>query len=211
MIRVIIADDHALFAESLQLMLQQDSDIVVEGIALNGKEAVDICRQLLPDLILLDIKMPEYSGIEAAAIINKLCPETRIAILTTFEDFENIIVAFINGIDGYILKDVKSSELVMAVKCICSGFKVIQGTAGRFLQEEFLKLHNNGLQQLRQLKNEDLEIIRYISDGKSNREIGKLMNYTEGTIKNKVSKIMELFEVNDRTQIVVYALKNKLI
>ena len=211
MIRVIIADDHSLFAESLQLMLQQDSDIAVEGIALNGKEAVKLCRQLLPDLILLDIKMPEYSGIEAARIISSSCPATRIAILTTFEDYENVIESFINGIDGYILKDVKSSELIMAVKCIYCGFQVIHGAAGRFLQGEFSRLYRNLGHKAQQIKDEDLEIIRFISDGKSNKEIGKLMNYTEGTIKNKVSRLIELFEVKDRTQIVIYALKNNLI
>ncbi|MDD4504564.1 MAG: response regulator transcription factor [Clostridiaceae bacterium] len=211
MIRVIIADDHALFAESLQLMLQQDSDIVVESIALNGKEAVNLCKQLLPDLILLDIKMPEYSGIEAAGIIKSFCPEMKIAILTTFEDFENIIEAFAKGIDGYILKDVKSSELIMAVKCIFHGFKVIHGNAGRFLQEECLRLYNTAEHQEQKLKHEDIEIIKFISDGKSNREIGKLMNYSEGTIKNKVSRLIELLGVKDRTQLVVHALKNNLI
>lgn len=211
MIRVIIADDHLLFAESLQLMLQQDKDIVVEGIALNGNEAVNLCKELLPDLVLLDIKMPECSGIEAAKIINSICPNTKIAILTTFEDFKNIVESFVTGINGYILKDVKSNELVMAVKCIFHGFQVIHGAAGRFLQEEFIRLSGNVGHQVQIIKDEDIEIIKYISDGKSNREIGKLMNYTEGTIKNKVSKLIELFGVKDRTQVVVYALKNSLI
>lgn len=211
MIRVIIADDHSLFAESLQLMLQQDNGIVVEGIALNGKEAVELCMELLPDLVLLDIRMPEYTGIEAAKIIKSFCPNTKVVMLTTFEDFENITKSFINRIDGYILKDVKSNELIMAVKCISCGFQVIHGAAGNFLQDEFIRLSNSEVHQLQQLKTEDIKIIKYISDGKSNREIGELMNYTEGTIKNRVSKLIELFEAKDRTQVVVYALKNNLI
>ncbi|MDD3706560.1 MAG: response regulator transcription factor [Clostridiaceae bacterium] len=211
MIRVIIADDHSIFAESLQLMLQQDNDIAVEGIALNGKDAVTLCMELLPDLVLLDIKMPGYNGIEAAKIIKNTFPDIKIAILTTFEDFENITQAFINGINGYILKDITSKELVLVVKCIICGFQVMHGPAGEFLQREFIRLSNNMGYQQQQLKDEDIKIIKLISDGKSNREIGELMNYTEGTIKNKVSRLIELFEVNDRTQVVVHALKNNLI
>lgn len=211
MIRVIIADDHSIFAESLQLMLQQDNDIAVEGIALNGTDAVALCMELLPDLVLLDIKMPGYNGIEAAKIIKNTFPDTKIAILTTFEDFENITQAFINGIDGYILKDTTSKELVLAVKCIICGFQVMHGPAGEFLQREFIRLSNNMGYQQQQLKDEDIKIIKLISDGKSNREIGELMNYTEGTIKNRVSRLIELFEVKDRTQVVVHALKNNLI
>ncbi|HOH89515.1 MAG TPA: response regulator transcription factor [Bacillota bacterium] len=211
MIRVIIADDHSIFAESLQLMLQQDNDIAVEGIALNGKDAVTLCMELLPDLVLLDIKMPGYNGIEAAKIIKNTFPDIKIAILTTFEDFENITQAFINGINGYILKDITSKELVLAVKCIICGFQVMHGPAGEFLQREFIRLSNNMGYQQQQLKDEDIKIIKLISDGKSNREIGELMNYTEGTIKNRVSRLIELFEVKDRTQVVVHALKNNLI
>ncbi|HNR04437.1 MAG TPA: response regulator transcription factor [Bacillota bacterium] len=211
MIRVIIADDHSIFAESLQLMLQQDNDIAVEGIALNGKDAVTLCMDLLPDLVLLDIKMPGYNGIEAAKIIKNTFPDIKIAILTTFEDFENITQAFINGINGYILKDITSKELVLAVKCIICGFQVMHGPAGEFLQREFIRLSNNMGYQQQQLKDEDIKIIKLISDGKSNREIGELMNYTEGTIKNRVSRLIELFEVKDRTQVVVHALKNNLI
>lgn len=211
MIRLIIVDDHSIFAESLQIMLQQDENISVEAIALNGNDAVSLCKSLMPDLVLLDLKMPGLNGIETTRIIKNICPKTKVAILTTFEDFNSILESYVSRIDGYILKDVRGGELVTAVKCICSGFQVIHGEVGKFLQKEFAVLSEESKNQKGLFKDEDIEIIRYISDGLSNKEIGKLMNYTEGTIKNKISKLIEVFGVKDRTQVVVYALKNNLI
>lgn len=211
-IKVLIADDHALLTESLQLMLQQDDSIQVVGLAADGDEAVEMCRRLLPDVVLMDIKMLKCDGFRATEMIKETLPETKVIFLTTFEGKENIVSAVLSGADGYVLKDATPKKLILAIKCVHSGFQVLQSSVSHVLRHELVSLLNKGKEAIAQrLKPEELKIIRLISDGKNNREIAELMNYSEGTIKNKISRILEILEVKDRTQLVVYALKNDLI
>jgi len=214
MIRVLIADDHILLVESLQLMLHQNKNIEVVGFAANGSEAVDQCKQLLLDVVLMDIKMLECDGLKAAGIIKETCPKTKVIILTTFEDRKKIIESLTRGVDGYLLKDIRPEALIQAITCVHQGLCVLQGSVSDILREELCIHYNykeNRFSNLNQLKLDDIEIIRLISNGKNNKEIAEIMNFTEGTIKNKVSKILEITGVKDRTQLVVYALKNDLI
>ena len=212
MIRVLIADDHTLFAESLQLMLQQSGDIEVIGLAADGSEAVELSRKLSPDVVLMDIKMGECDGLKAAGVIKETCPASRVIILTTFGERANVINAVGKGVDGYILKDIKPEKLVAAVKCVYYGFSVFQESLSKLLREEILSPVNKGRDMgSSQFKREEIAIIKLISNGKNNREIAEIMNYAEGTIKNRISKIMETMGVKDRTQVVLHALKNNLI
>ncbi len=212
MIKVLIADDHTLFTESLRLLLQQDEDLQVVGLAADGDEAVGMCRHLRPDLVLMDIKMLGCDGFQAAAMIKEFRPETKVIILTTFEDRENILSAVVGGLNGYILKDVKPEKLILAIKCVAAGLTVLQPSVSCLLRQELTApAERESAEPTRQLRPEELKIIRLIGDGKNNREIATLLNYSEGTIKNKISRILEILEVKDRTQLVVYALKNDLI
>lgn len=212
MIKVLIADDHALLAESMQYVLRQDQDLESVGIALDGSEAVEMCGLAKPHLVLMDIRMLKCDGLQAAHKIKALYPEIKVVILTTFEDRESIIEALLKGVDGYILKDVRPADLITAIKCISAGFTVVHNTVKELLREEFKSLtEKNKGGSLSLIKPEDLELIKLISDGKNNREIAELLNYSEGTIKNRVSRIMDLVGAKDRTQVVVYALKNDLI
>ncbi|MBS3943302.1 MAG: response regulator transcription factor [Dethiobacter sp.] len=212
MIRVLIADDHALFAESLQLMLQQGGEIQVVGLAAEGSEAVELSRKLSPDVVLMDIKMGECDGLSATGMIKETCPATRVIILTTFGERANVLTAVSKGADGYILKDIKPEKLVAAVKCVCCGFSVFQEPLSKLLREELTSPVKKGrAMSATQFKDEEIAIIKLISDGKNNREIAEIMNYAEGTIKNRISRMMEMMGVKDRTQVVLYALKNDLI
>ncbi len=211
MIKIVIADDHALLAESLQFMLKQDKDIKVVGIAQNGNEAIAMCKEHKPDLVLMDIKMPGCSGLQATGSLKQACPEIKIVILTTFESKKNILQGLINEVDGYILKDIRPEELIMAVKCIEQGFIVMNGSIKGILRDiaETGKTGDKRLEAA--LKPEDIEIIKLISDGKNNREIAEVLNYSEGTIKNRVSRILKIYNVNSRTELVVFSLKNGII
>ncbi|MCR4442441.1 MAG: response regulator transcription factor [Peptococcaceae bacterium] len=212
MVRVLIADDHALLAESLQFILQQDDDIDVVGIAANGREAVQMCERLAPQVVLMDIKMLECDGLQAVELIKQSWPQTRITMLTTFEDKDNILAALMKGADGYLLKDVRPQELVLAIKCIDSGFCVLNGSVKDVLREELNNLTiRSGNPVFGRLKSEDIRIIELIGDGKNNKEIAEIMNYSEGTIKNRISRILEIIGAKDRTQIVLFALKNGLL
>jgi len=212
LIKVIIADDHALLAESLQFMLEQDKDIKVIGIAQNGNEVIAMCKEYQPDLVLMDIKMPGCSGLQATESLKKACPDIKIVILTTFESKKNILKGLVNKIDGYILKDIRPQELIMAVKCIEQGFMVMDGSIKGVLKD-IAETGKAGSKctEAGALKPEDIEIIKLISDGKNNREIAEVLNYSEGTIKNRVSRILKIYSVNSRTELVVFSLKNGII
>jgi len=212
MIRVLIADDHALLAESLQFMLQQDCSIEVAGIAADGKKAVEMCEEIKPEVVLLDIKMLNNDdGLEAAETIKRSWPQIKVIILTTFEERENVVAAVLKGVDGYILKDVTPGELALAIKCSAAGFCVLNGTVRDIIREEVANLAQSGGKTKKIFKPEEIRIIELIADGRNNREIAEIMNYSEGTIKNKVSRMLEAIGAKDRTQLVLYALKNSLL
>lgn len=211
MIRVLIADDHILLAESLQFMLQQDSSMEIVGIAVDGREAMEMCNATKPDVVLLDIKMLNYDGLRAAESIKGSWPQIKVIILTTFEERESVVSAVLKGVDGYILKDVTPGELALAIKCAVAGFCVLNGTVKDILREELANLAQKGGNAKNIFKPEEIRIIELISDGRNNKEIAEIMNYSEGTIKNKISRMLEMIGAKDRTQLVLYALKKGLL
>ncbi len=215
MIKALIADDQTLFRTMLEEVLRMDPEIEVMPSATNGREAVQLALKHKPDIVLMDIQMPECSGIKALREIKVNCPEIKVVMLTTFEDGESIVTSCQAGSDGYLVKDMKPDVLIMALKCICNNiFLMHQGaydvifpsirmdptevdgkvTCGSFVFDKT-----------------DVQIIQLISDGKTNREIAQSLSYSEGTIKNRVSGILSMTGLSDRTQICVFALKNRII
>lgn len=213
MINILIADDHTLLAESLSMVLEKDSEIRVVATAHDGNEAVEKCSQLKPDVVLLDIKMPVLNGIEAARLIKKNYPDCKVAILTSLEDdVKNVINSLLAGADAYLLKDTLPDRLKALIKCIYWGFSVFSGNTSQLIKDELLNL--KGFEHSvasKPLKMEDIEIIKYIGDGKNNSEIGKILGYAEGTVKNRITKLMDITGVDSRAQLVMFALKNNLI
>ena len=210
--RVVVADDHTLVTESLRMLLEKDAEIQVVATAYDGRDALKKCQELAPDLVLMDIKMPLMDGVEAACLIKKTCPGTKVAILTSLENSKYVLQSLLRGADAYILKDTPPETLKVLMQCICWGFYVLSGTARDLLQSELL--HCDEIMVPRRavpFKEEDLAILRHLSAGKNNREIGELLGYAEGTIKNKITRLMETVKVENRAQLVVYALKNDLL
>lgn len=219
MIKIAIADDQVLLREMLSMVLSSDSGLEIVGLAGNGEEILDICREKKPDIVLLDIKMPVRDGVFALEAIKKEMPHIKVIMLTTFGDERNVLEAYKKGANGYILKDIKPPMLIMAIKCVYEGLFVMQDeiselvhrriklptlkkaveTGGYELDDEY------GLDAL------DRKIIRLLVDGKSNKEIGEALNYSEGSIKNRISRILDATGLKDRTQIAVFALQNNII
>jgi len=212
MIDVLIADDHALLTDSLRVIFENHSELRVVGTAYDGFEAVEKAQDLKPDVVLMDIKMPKLEGTDAARLIKNNCPLTKVAILTSLEDSTYVFDSLIKGADAYILKDTPPNQLVMLIQCIHWGFYILSDNAKQLIQAHLI--HSSSLagpSAYPILKPAELEIIKYISQGKNNREIGKLLGFADGTIKNKISKLMEATEVDNRAQLVMYAIKNELI
>ncbi len=211
MVKIMIVDDQALLRKSLAQLINIDDEICVVAMAETGKEAVSTCKQFQPDIVMMDIEMPEMDGIKALKKIKEQCPNTRVIILTTFDSKENIIDAFLAHADGYITKEIAPQELIATIKCVSYGLTVIHENVKNIMIDKFEEVKPPLLDGAMQLSAEDIEIIKLIVDGKSNKYIGTTLNYTEGTVKNKVSRIYDKLKLTDRLQLAVYAVENNIV
>ena len=205
-----IADDNKIIREGLKFIIEQDEEIKVIGLASNGNEALQLCEKNNADLILLDIVMPELDGIAAAKILKEKYQNIKIIILTTFNEEELVTEALKNGADGYILKDIDSKELIYVIKNTLKGLKIFHNDVFEKIvkkidiQKKTDKLKLN-------LSEKELEIVKLIVYGKSNKEIASDLNLNEGTIKNIVSSILSKLNLDSRTQLAVFAVNNNLV
>lgn len=215
MIKVVIVDDQVILRESLKFIVEQDSEIEVAGCAGNGREALKLCDQLLPNIVLMDIMMPGCDGVEGTRLIKEKYSSIKVLILTTFNDDENIKKALKNGADGYILKDIKPDELILAVKSVAKGLGIIHRDAMNSVVKQIDS--NNDIQEHKDavmdvdLTEREISIIKLIVDGSSNREIALTLYLTEGSVKNIITGILAKLKLKDRTQLAVYAVKNNII
>ncbi len=213
MIKVIIADDQKIIREGLKFIIEQDKDIEVLGFAGNGKEVFEQCKTLVPDVVLMDIMMPDCNGVEGTKLIKEAMPSVKVIILTTFRDDENISSALRNGADGYVLKDIDTDELILTIKSVFKGLHVIHDNAYGVVKG---KISDNMTTEKPEkntvpLTQREIEIVRLIVYGKSNKEIAANLFLSEGSVRNMVSSILMKLEFKDRTQLAVYAVKNDLI
>ncbi|MDA3847211.1 MAG: response regulator transcription factor [Vallitaleaceae bacterium] len=216
MIKVMVVDDQTLLKETLLFMLKQDETIEGYDGGQNGREALACAEANQPDVVLMDLRMPEMGGMEATKKLKKRYPNIKVVILTTFEDEERILESISIGADGYIVKDIKPEVLIMAVKGAHAGLYIMHRHVADIIKHRLTidtkeKNHSEYIIGQFQLTDSDIEIIKLLADGKSNREIGEELSFTEGTIKNKVSRLLTKIDLKDRTQLVVFAIKENII
>lgn len=207
-IRLLIADDHILIREGLVKLLQRDDMIEIIDEVGDGQGAINIARKTKPDIILMDINMPGTDGIEATRVIKREMPEVRIIALTIYEDDE-VIQMVKAGVSAYLLKDVAGSELTDTIHRVMKGEVVIHPRVARRLIKEVAneKPPHLGVQ----LSRRELDVLNLLVQGKSNRDMAQIMFISEKTIKNHLTNIFRKLNVRDRTQAVLFALKNKLV
>jgi DNA-binding NarL/FixJ family response regulator len=219
MIRVLLVDDQTLVRQGICLLLEIEADIRVVGQAANGREALVQVEALRPDVVLMDVRMPEMDGVEATRQINARYPEVGVIILTTFEDDESVFEGLKAGARGYLLKDISSEEMAEAVRKVAAGGALIQASITRKVLAEFSRLASARDIPLaakvgdippkpalaEPLTDRELEVLKAIAGGLSNREIAERLVITEGTVKNHVSNLIAKLEVRDRTQAVLKA------
>lgn len=216
MIRILIADDERLLRESLKSIIETDPEIKVEGCAENGAEAFRLSKELAPDVILMDVRMPECDGVEGTRLIKQFNGNIKVVMLTTFGDEESISKAVENGADGYVLKDVTPDELKNIIKNAAHGFLVFSAKAGGTLRRG-ISIQDRPAKDVQKqdvsalLKESELEILRWIAEGKSNREIAEKVFLSEGRVKNIVSEILAKLGLKDRYQLLSYAYRNNLV
>lgn len=209
-IRILIADDHHVVRRGLAFFLKTQREIEIIGEAVNGKEAVEQARNLKPDLILMDLVMPEMDGIQATKLIKSELPEIKIMMLTSFSDQDHVIPALEAGASGYQLKDIEPDELIISIKKIMDGENQLHPKATSHLLANLSNKKEEG-NLLSELTKRELDVLKEIARGKSNKEIASSLFITEKTVKTHVSNLLSKLELADRTQAALYAVKNQLV
>ena len=207
MIRVLLVDDQALFCEGLRTLLDLQPDIEVVGEANNGREAIECVARAAPDVVLMDMQMPVLDGVAATRDIRAHHPNTQVIVLTTFDDDEYVFEGLRAGAVGYLLKDVASDRLAEAIRCAARGESFLQPSVAAKVVAEYVRLADAPQARERAnqalvepLSDRELEILRLVATGASNKEIAATLFITEGTVKNHVTNILGKLGVRDRTQ-----------
>ncbi|MGG3467256.1 response regulator transcription factor [Neobacillus pocheonensis] len=210
-IQILIADDHHVVRRGLVFFLKTQENIEIIGEAKNGKEAVELADVLLPDIVLMDLVMPVMDGIEATRKIKEKHPSMNIMILTSFSDQNHVIPAIEAGASGYQLKDIEPDELVKAIKQLMKGENQLHPKATTHLLTQFSSKNNEEKKMLEDLTRREMEVLKEIASGKSNKEIASSLYITEKTVKTHVSSILAKLELADRTQAALYAVRYGVI
>ncbi|MCY7373947.1 MAG: response regulator transcription factor [Spirochaetaceae bacterium] len=214
-IRVLVVDDHALFRRGLEMVLGQEPDIEVVGEAGDGTEAVELATALLPDIVLMDVRMPRRSGIEACTTIKDVVPSTKIVMLTISDDEADLYDAIKAGASGYLLKEISIDEVAAAIRSVAGGQSLISPSMASKLLTEFATMIKKGdeRQQLPapRLTDRELQVLKLVAKGLNNRDIAKELFISENTVKNHIRNILEKLQLHSRMEAVVYAVREKLL
>jgi two-component system NarL family response regulator len=214
-IRVVVVDDHALFRRGLENVLSGEADLAVVGEAADGLQAVERCAELEPDVVLMDVRMPGGSGIDATRKIREAHPGTRVVMLTVSEDESDLFEAVRAGANGYLLKEVSIDEVAAAVRAVARGHSLVSPSMASKLLAEFNRLAARADARQRtdsaSLTDRELEVLRLIADGLTNREIAHELYIAENTVKNHVRNILEKLHLHSRMEAVVFAMREKLL
>ncbi|SDJ23257.1 response regulator transcription factor [Natribacillus halophilus] len=196
--KILIVDDDPLVCQSLKLLLEKEADIEVIGLAADGQEAIDQCETALPDVVLMDIRMPNMDGIESTKQLKVKWPELRIMMLTTFKDEQNIRLAIQAGAEGYLLKSTAVENMAQQIRALMAGGSVLDADV---LQEIMNPEVHDEVDGLTEREN---DIAAAIAQGLSNKEIADQLFLSVGTVRNTLSVILDKLELRDRTQLAIY-------
>jgi DNA-binding NarL/FixJ family response regulator len=216
-IRTMIVDDHALFRRGLEMVLDEEDDIELVGQASDGSEAVEKAGESLPDIVLMDIRMPRSSGIEACRAMKEVAPSAKIVMLTISDEEEDLFEAIRAGASGYLLKDLPLDEVAETVRAVHGGQSLINPSMAGKLLTEFAALakRETSLQVQEipppKLTEREMQVLRLVARGMNNRDIAKELFISENTVKNHVRNILEKLQIHSRMEAVMVAVREKLI
>ncbi|CAA9305390.1 MAG: Two-component transcriptional response regulator, LuxR family [uncultured Chloroflexi bacterium] len=211
--RVLLADDHTLFRKGLRTLLERMEGVEVVGEASSGEEAVERARELVPDVILMDVKMPGMSGIEAARRVVAENPHIGVVLVTMFDDAESVFAGMRAGARGYVLKEAEPEELRRAIDAAARGEVMLAPKIAEKLLRQFEPARERGQPDVpyEELTQREREVLQLAAGGLSNKEIGVRLVISEKTVKNHTANIFSKLQVNDRTQAVLLALRRGLV
>ena len=211
MIKILIADDQELIRESLKIILSTNNEFEVIDSVGSGKEVVESIRRHIPDIILMDVRMPDMDGVQCTKFVKEVYPEIKVIVLTTFDDDEYIFSALKYGASGYLLKGVSLDELTSAIKTVLQGGAIFNPNVASKVTKIFSEMAKNNIvaerihdEDLPNLSDTEWKIIQQVSQGLSNKEIAEILKFTEGTIRNYLSVILDKLQLRDRTQLAIW-------
>src|SRR5690349_6539151 len=212
-IRVLVVDDQELFRRGLTMLLTVEDDIEVVGEANDGSAAATLAASTAPDVILMDVRMPKQTGIEACVAMKDAAPHARIIMLTASDEEADLYEAVKNGASGYLLKDSSIDEVAQAVRVVADGQSLISPSMAIKLLDEFKQMSRSDRQQVPspRLTDRELEVLKLVAQGLNNREIAKRLFISENTVKNHVRNILEKLQLHSRMEAVMYAVREKLL
>lgn len=214
-IRVLIADDQALFRRGLNVVLGTEDQIQVVAEAENGEEAIAKAEELAPDVVLMDVRMPRVNGIEAARAIRDSVPTTKILMLTVSDEEDDLFQAVKAGANGYLLKEISVEEVAEAIRAVMQGQSLISPSMASKLLNEFNAISKRADEKQQfpapALTSRELEVLKLVAKGMSNREIADELYISENTVKNHVRNILEKLHLHSRMEAVIYAVREKLL
>lgn len=211
MIKILIADDQELIRESLKIILSTNNEFEVIDTVGSGKEVVESIRRHIPDIILMDVRMPDMDGVQCTKFVKEVYPEIKVIVLTTFDDDEYIFSALKYGASGYLLKGVSLDELTSAIKTVLQGGAIFNPNVASKVTKIFSEMAKNNIvaerihdEDLPNLSDTEWKIIQQVSQGLSNKEIAEILKFIEGTIRNYLSVILDKLQLRDRTQLAIW-------
>ncbi len=218
-IRALIVDDHALFRRGLEMVLAAEDDIELVGEASDGAEAVQKAGESLPDVVLMDIRMPKSSGIEACREMKEVAPSAKIVMLTISDEEEDLFEAIRAGASGYLLKDIPLDEVADVVRAVHGGQSLINPSMAAKLLTEFAALARREQEEQQaaeqvpapKLTDREMQVLKLVAKGMNNRDIAKELFISENTVKNHVRNILEKLQIHSRMEAVMIAVREKLI
>ena len=212
-IRVVVVDDQELFRRGLTMLLAVEEDIDVVGEAGDGVAATELAATTVPDVILMDVRMPKRSGIEACLSIKEAAPTARIIMLTVSDEEADLYDAVKNGASGYLLKDSSIDEVAQAIRVVADGQSLISPSMAIKLLDEFKQMSRSDRQQVPspRLTDRELEVLKLVAQGLNNREIAKRLFISENTVKNHVRNILEKLQLHSRMEAAMYAVRENLL
>jgi DNA-binding NarL/FixJ family response regulator len=212
-IKILLADDHGLVRKGLRLLLEREPGMEVVGEAADGREAVQLAETLEPDIVVMDIAMPQWNGIDATGQIIKRSPRTGVIILSMHSDESYIMRALTAGAKGYLLKDSAEPDLIQAVRAVAHGKPFFSPVITQALLEDYMRqLQQRGLQDTYELLTDrEKEVLQLLAEGKSNKEVAALLNLSPFTIETHRTHIMQKLNLHNTAEIVLYAVRKKII
>lgn len=206
-IRVLIADDIMILRQGLKAVLEQDEELEVVALAENGRQAYEKCAVFQPDVVIMDMRMPDYDGAFGIRSIKEKYKNIRVLVLTTFDDDDTIKKAVESGADGYILKELPDDKVIASVKSVYSGMSVFGNGIFQVMRGQM----EQGQRPLEfDFSERELEVLRLVARGYDNKEIASGLGLAEGTVRNQISRLLEKTGLKDRTQLAIFAVKRGL-